>query len=62
MGYSCMAHHACSLMTGAPTGLDFCPCVSMTTEGVGGGVGEGRGGMELKAMSSISRQSEGPAI
>ena len=34
----------------------------MTTEGVGGEVGEGRGGVELKVMSSSLRQLEGPAI
>ena len=57
-----MAHHACSLRPGTPTGLNFWPSVCMTTEGVGGEVGEGRGGVELKVMSSSSRQLEGPAI
>ena len=57
-----MAHHACSLRPGTPTGLDFWPSVCMTTEGVGGEVGEGRGGVELKVMSSSSIQLEGSAV
>ena len=57
-----MGDHGCSPMAGVIARLDFWTTVSMTTEGVGGEMGEGRGGVQLKVMSSSSRQLEGPAI